>query len=165
MQPFMGNLVQDKALRQKGVTGLVEFNLGEFARAGGSYLVSKSDFLKNQIVAGQTKIGLGKGHSVLAELGEVQKTPVNTGKVDRHLYAFTQGQFRARRGLWGIMTIEMLEANKLTSAYVYRLGPGVQYFPMQRLELRADAYNTYRITEDESAPSTWDLTAQVHLWL
>lgn len=165
VQPFVGNMVQDAELRQKGVTSQAEVTLGEFARAGASVLSSSSDYLQTLMYAAHTRVGVGKGHSIMAEVGEVARTPVASDVTTRSRYVFTQTHVRARRGLWGLLTLEALKPDVDVEAQIYRIGPGLQFFPFQRLELRADAYNTHRQAKGAPATESWDLAAQFHVWL
>lgn len=166
IQPFIGNLVQDKDLRQKGVTSQVEFTLSDTARAGASVLSSQSDYLNEFMYSTHGRVGIGKGNSILAEVGEVDRTPKTSGaETLRSQYVFTQTHLRARRGLWALLSVEALKADKDVDAKTVRIGPGVQFFPFQRLEVRTDAYHTESSSPGTDTTKTWDLTAQMHVWL
>ena len=49
--------------------------------------------------------------------------------------------------------------------YTIRWGPGVQYFPFQRLELRFDLYNTRNFSTEASTKDNWMYLFQTHVWL
>src|SRR5690606_1580677 len=110
------------------------------------------------------KIGVGKGSALLIEVGETTKTQINGDSETKSRYALTQGYFQARRGTYGIMTIEYYKQNVERQSHVMRFGPGFQYFPFPRLELRADIYNTRIFSDSLVTDDTWDLTGQMHLW-
>lgn len=164
VQPFLGNLVQDKDLRQKGVSGLFEALAGETARIGVSALQSNSDYRSILAYAAHARLGIGKGNSVLAEIGKADSA-ISAG--DKHTvtnYGFVQGHWMIRRGLLPLLTLER-QQKKGNIGYTYRVGPGLQFFPLQRIELRTDAYRTIRVLEDTSVKSSTDITCQLHLWL
>lgn len=161
---FVGNLAQDAQLRQVGASAKFEYDVASKIRVGASVLSSKSDFLENYINAFHMKMGVGKGSALLVELGETTKTQVEGSQETKSRYALTQGYFQASRGSYGIMTIEYYKQNLDKQSYVMRFGPGVQYFPFPRVELRADIYNTRIFSDTLVSEDTWDLTGQLHLW-
>ncbi len=161
---FVGNLAQDAELRQVGASAKFEYDVAEKIRIGASVLSSKSDFLKNYINAFHMKMGVGKGSALLVELGETTKTQIEGSQETKSRYALTQGYFQARRGTYGIMTVEYYKQNLDKQSYVMRFGPGIQYFPFPRVELRADFYNTRIFSDTLVSEDTWDLTGQLHLW-
>lgn len=161
---FVGNLAQDAELRQVGASAKFEYDVASKIRVGASALSSKSDFLERYINAFHMKMGVGKGSALLVELGEGTKTQVSGGQETKSRYALTQGYFQARRGTYGIMTIEYFKQNLDKESYVMRFGPGLQYFPFPRVELRADIYNTRIFSDSLVSDDTWDLTGQLHLW-
>jgi len=61
--------------------------------------------------------------------------------------------------------IEYAKANLDDENYIVRWGPGIQYLPAQRIELRGDIYNTRVFGPEASAPDSWTLLLQTHLWL
>lgn len=161
---FVGNLAQDKEFRQVGFSAKAEYDASSKARLGVSVLSSKSDFLETYVNAFHAKLGVGKGSALLIEVGETTKTNVDTSSETKSRYALTQGYFQARRGTYGIMTIEYFKQNLEKQNYIMRFGPGIQYFPMPRVELRADIYNSRIFSDALVTDDTWDLTGQLHLW-
>lgn len=161
---FIGNLVQDKDLRQKGGSGKFEYHLTPRIKPGFSILSSKSDYFSNQLFSLHSKIGLSKGSSLMVELGNkstenlISKTEVDT------VFGFLQNHILLRRGLYFIMTSEYLKQDAETEKETYRLGPGVQFFPFQGVELRADIYNSKSYDPNSATSDSWDFTSQVHLW-
>jgi hypothetical protein len=165
VQPFIGNLVQDEDLRQKGVTTQIEFAAADKTRIGLSGLTSTSEYLDTLLYAGHARIGIGQGNSILTEIGQAEKTvKVNDVKTTSR-YVMTQGHLHFRRGLWGLLTVENLKPNIDSGSTINRIGPGVQFFPFQRLEIRGDVYKTYRKTTGQPATDSIDLATQLHIWL
>ncbi|MFZ4713144.1 MAG: hypothetical protein ACOYL6_05520 [Bacteriovoracaceae bacterium] len=161
---FIGNLNQDSNLRQKGASTIFEYTLFKNFRPGVSYLNSKSTFSKNNITALHGRIGVGKGSSLMIELGATNKESIITTKKIKSRYLFMQNHLNLMRGLFFVNTAEYYRGSVSSQDYVVRLGPGIQFFPMQRLELRADFYNTRSFNQNTASDDTWDLTAQAHLW-
>ncbi|PIP88583.1 MAG: hypothetical protein COW01_13670 [Bdellovibrionales bacterium CG12_big_fil_rev_8_21_14_0_65_38_15] len=161
---FMGNLAQDAQLRQVGASAKFEYDVASKVRVGASVLSSKSDFLETYLNAFHAKVGVGKGSALLIELGEATKTQVAGAQEIKSRYTLTQGYFQVRRGTYGIMNVEYFNQNIDNQSYVMRFGPGIQYFPVPRIELRADIYNTRIFSDSLVSEDTWDLTGQLHLW-
>lgn len=164
LNAFVGNLSQDAELRQVGGSAKFEYDVASKVRLGASVLSSKSDFLETYINAFHGKIGVGKGSALMIEIGETTKTQVSGGSETKSRYALTQGYFQARRGTYGIMTMEYFKQNLERESYVMRFGPGIQYFPFPRVEIRADIYNSRIFSDALVSEDTWDLTGQLHLW-
>lgn len=161
---FVGNFSQDAQLRQVGASAKFEYDVASKVRIGASVLSSESDFLKNYINSFHGKIGIGKGSALLIEIGETTKTQTAANRETKSRYTLTQGYFQTSRGAYGIMTIEYYKQNLDRESYVMRFGPGFQYFPVPRVELRADIYNTRIFSDTLVSDDTWDLTGQLHLW-
>lgn len=162
LQAFIGNLVQDSELRQKGVTGQVEYALNETTRLGTSLQVSSSSLQDINMYAFHLRKGAGKGNSVLFELGQVNKDTVGIGK-QQSTYLFLQNHISLRRGLWTILTAEAVKPNSDFSDYILRFGPGLQWFPTQRVEIRTDIYNS-KTYGSSSLTDEWYIASQLHLW-
>jgi hypothetical protein len=159
---FVGNLVQDSDLRQRGVSGQAEYSLGKFSRVGVSMMSSVSDYRDVNATALQYRTGFGKGNSLMLELGRT-KNQVQGQDVKVGHYLFLQNHYNFRRGLFGIMTVEGSQPDREDPDHKVRFGPGVQWFPMQRVELRADIYNT-KSYGTGSVSDTWYMASQIHLW-
>ena len=164
LNAFVGNLSQDAELRQVGGSAKFEYDVASKMRIGASVLSSKSDFLEMYVNAFHGKFGVGKGSALMVEIGETTKTQVSGGSETKSRYALTQGYFQARRGTYGIMTMEYFKQNLERESYVMRFGPGIQYFPFPRVEIRADIYNSRIFSDALVSEDTWDLTGQLHLW-
>lgn len=165
VQPFIGNLVQDEDLRQKGVTTQIEVAAGDTVRLGVSGLTSTSEYLDTLIYAGHGRFGIGQGNSILTEVGQVTKAIKANDAETKSQYSMTQGHLHIRRGLWALLTLESLRPDTNDSAKIYRVGPGLQFFPFQRLEIRGDVYKTIRKAGGQSASDSIDLATQLHIWL
>lgn len=163
VQPFIGNLVQDESLRQKGVTTMFELTGSDRFRYGASFLSSSSEFVDTLMYSAHSRLGFAKASSLLFELGEVERSQSDQNTKSRYL--FTQTHLDITQGLWALTTIETLQANIDNEAYSLRIGPGVQYFPIPKLELRSDIYWTQRVSEESPTTTQLDVTAQVHVWL
>lgn len=163
VQPFIGNFVQEPSLRQKGATVQVGVMTAETTRLGASFAKSASDFLAMTMYSVDARSGFGKGNSLLFEVGQVQTQPQGGAKnIDR--YIFLQSQWLVRKGLYPILTAEMLQPNIYQSDQTFRFGPGIQYFPIYRVELRADLYDTRIRSAAGYSDDTWVVTGQAHLW-
>lgn len=163
LQPFVGNMVQEADLRQKGGTVQVGRMIGQSTRIGGSYLQSSSEFLKTMMYSIDLRAGFGESNSLMLELGQVENSPKSRDKTTGR-YVLLQNQWRLRRGLSSILTAEMLQPNIKESGEIYRLGPGIQYFPINRVELRADIYDTRQRSSAAYTDDSWMITGQVHVW-
>jgi hypothetical protein len=162
LQPFAGNLVQENNLRQKGGATQIGWMTGETTRLGASLAVSSSEVLAMTEYSIDVRSGFDKGNSLLLEVGQVASTPKGgTQSTDR--YVFLQNQWLLRRGLSTILTAEMFQPDIKVSGETYRFGPGIQYIPIQRVELRADIYDTREHSPSYSDDS-WAVTGQLHLW-
>ncbi len=165
LHAFVGNLYQDSDLRQKGASGMFEYELAQNFRLGGSLLASSGTFRSRQIAAVHARLGVGGGSSVLAELGILRNNPAGLRASVGDIF-FLQTQTRLARGLFMLMTFEQFAADYQTAGTRnYRVGPSVDWFPFQRLELRVDFLGT-RITGVPSLnQDIYTVQSQVHLWL
>lgn len=159
---FLGNYAQDEELRQVGNSLKADYVIAHKATIGASVLSSKSEFLQTYANALHFKTAVGKGSAFLAEVGQVSKKAIDGSIEENNDYAFGQAYLKSTRGVFIINSIEYLKQSD--GSYRYRLGPGVQMFPAQRVELRVELYNTRNITKKNSTKDTWDFLGQVHLW-
>lgn len=163
---FVGSLFQEATLRQKGGSFIVEYEPALKVRVGASALSSKNKYLQEFMNSLHLRIGFGEGASIISELGQISKKPINSD-VEKTVgvYNFTQAQLNLRRGLNLLTTYEYYRSNILKSVTTnYRLGLGLQYFPVQRIELRFDLVNTRSFAVASVVPDRWDLMSQLHLW-
>ncbi len=164
VQPFAGNLAQkNEKLRQAGATTQFGFATGEHSRVGGSLLHSTSQYLTENMYSFDARSGFGKGHSLLFEAGQADRIPKGSEKISSR-YVFMQNQWLIGSGLFTLLTVEAMIPDTKVAAETYRFGPGIQWFPIYRMELRADVYNTRQHAAAAYSDDTWTVTAQVHLW-
>jgi hypothetical protein len=162
--PFIGNLAQKEDLRQKGVSVMAEYGVVERWRLGLSVLTSASEHVKMNMLALHSRLGFMKHHSLLSEFGSVQKTSVGLKTQNNGGYTFQQAHFWLRRGLYALLTAESVRSDMAKEAGQHRLGPGLQFYPMQRVELRADVFYTMPYAQGLDLDPRTDLMAQMHLW-
>ncbi len=164
MNVFVGNLTQDTELRMKGWAGTFEYTLLEKNRLGLSILTQGNDFLDVNAFAAHARSGLDNGSSLIFEVGRVQKKPKLVAGDKTEYYANFQNHIKATRGVYLLNSVEYYK-NASDKSYRVRFGPSVQYFPMSKVELRLDLYNTRNFNQEISVKDRWDLMAQIHLWL
>lgn len=162
---FAGNLTQQEELRMKGGSLSLERTVFDIHRLGASFMSSKNNFQELLSYSGHARLNLKDGSAVLAELGQVDRKTEN-GSDDRTMrYGLMQTYLRPFRGLYFLTNIEYFKRNVDESDYTVRWGPGVQYFPIQRIELRFDAYNTRNFAPKASTRDSWMYLVQTHIWL
>jgi hypothetical protein len=161
---FVGNLAQDANLRQQGISALTEFELAEKFRLGGSVLASSNEFLGLGLAAIHARIGAGKGSSIMAELGAINRKPLNKSQATG-AYGFVQNLIRTGRGFHFLTTFEYYteEIQNLKTRQL-RFTPGFMYFPAQRIEVRIEAANSRYYDPDSVQKDRWDIMSQLHLW-
>ena len=159
---FIGNPVQDDKLRQKGLSVKADYVIAHKATIGASVLTSKNEYMKQFMTAFHTKSAVGKGSSVLLEVGMVKKQAVAGTKESTDFYGYGQSYLNISRGVFLINSLEFYEnSNKDLNM---KAGPGIQIFPSQKLEFRFELYNTRVISSDQSSEDKWDLLSQIHMW-
>lgn len=161
---FQGNMSQDKDLRQQGFSGTFEKTIFDLHRLGFSFLKSKNDYLDMSSFALHGRFNLKEGSSLLFEAGQTSLAPSNGEKTSSH-YGLLQTSLRPFRGVYFLTNVEYLKRDIELDSYTVRWGPALQYFPMQRLELRLDVYNTRNFTPDASTKDSWMYLVQTHVWL
>lgn len=161
---FMGNLQQDQDLRQVGGSTTFEYTIGPMTRIGASLLSSKSDYVADSATAIHSRIGFGKGSSVMLEIGDTKRQAVEGDKGYNSRYYFMQNQISLRRGLYFNYALEWFIPDVEENAKSLRLGPGIQWMPGQRVEFRFDLYNSRAFNPNGVAEDTWDFAGQIHLW-
>ncbi|TNF30323.1 MAG: hypothetical protein EP319_05625 [Deltaproteobacteria bacterium] len=160
---FVGNMVQDADIRQKGFSTKIDYIVSHKSSLGVSYLNSQSEFLKNYAAAIHYMGTVGKGSSVLLEMGQNVKTAVlDSTDETKTVYGLGQNYIRASRGFYLLNSIEYMKEQ--TGEYRLRFGPGIQIFPLQRWEARFEIYNTRNFSDESSTKDTWDLLMQIHTW-
>lgn len=163
LDAFVGNLANDKDIRMKGFSGIFEKTVLENHRLGASFLSQKNSYLKMSSVSVHSRSKISHGTSVLFELGRADKTPLATTAKRQEYFSLLQNHIRTFRGLYLLNSMEYYK-NSLDKSYRVRFGPGLQYFPFTKLELRADLYNTRNFNQEAASKDRWDLLMQVHAW-
>mgnify|MGYP005685164455 CR=1 FL=1 len=161
---FVGNLTQDADLRMKGFAGTFEYTLLEKNRIGLSAMSEGNDYMDLTAFAAHIRSGIGNGSSLMFEIGKVDKKPKLVSGDKTEYYANFQNHIKATRGVYLLNSVEYYK-NDADKSYRVRFGPSIQYFPMSKVELRADLYNTRNFNQQISTKDRWDLMAQIHLWL
>lgn len=161
---FLGNLGNEKDIQSKGVSGTFEFTAFDKNRFGASFLKQKNDYLDMTASAIHSRSELVHGTSLLFELGLVNKKSIATGYSKKEYYTLLQNHINTARGFFILNSVEYYK-NSQDKTYKVRFGPGLQYFPIAKLETRIDLYNTRNFNDSSSSKDRWDLLAQIHIWL
>ncbi len=164
IEAFAGNLFQTSDLRQKGASTMVEYDVAEKFRIGGSALYSKNNYLQLGMGAFHSRLGIGKGSSFIFELGAINKKPTD-GTATTNPYGLFQSLLNLGKGFYFLNTMEYDTADfpKLKTRFM-RFTPGIQYFPAQRIEVRVEAMNSRAFDPDGIRRDTWDILSQLHLY-
>lgn len=163
---FMGNMTQKAGVRQKGASIRAEYFWGDSFVLGGSFLTSSSSFLEQSLASLHTKFSPSKHSSIMGEIGfGTKKGKGRKENDDKNTFFFSQHHLRIKRGLYYFTTLEYYKSQLNKDASNVRFGPGLQYFPLQKVELRfeiqnARSFSTKNVTED-----SWLFLGQVHIWL
>lgn len=161
---FIGNLSQEKDLRQKGFSSMFEYTLGENSRPGFSFLSSSNNYIKLNSASVHLRTGIGHGNSILFEVGKSsKKLKIGTAAETEEMFSFFQNYLMLTRGFFLLNSIEYYK-NISRNDYKIRFGPSLQYFPISKMEYRLDLYNTRIFDKSRSVPDSWSLLGQVHLW-
>ncbi|MBC7537567.1 MAG: hypothetical protein H7281_02005 [Bacteriovorax sp.] len=163
LNAFVGNLATKADVRTKGFAGTFEQTVFEKNRIGASFLSQKDDYLKTMATAIHSRSQITYGTSVMVELGRVDKKPVNGTLTRKEYYALLQNHIKTHRGLYFLNSVEYFKSS-LDKNYRVRFGPGLQYYPFSKLELRADVYNTRNFNQEANSRDRWDLLMQIHAW-
>ena len=163
LDAFVGNLTNKADIRMKGFSGTFEQTVFEKNRLGASVLSQKNDYLKMLAMAVHSRSQITHGTSVLFELGKVDKTPTNGTDKRTEYYSLLQNHIRTTRGFYLLNSVEYFKSS-LDRSYRVRFGPGLQYYPFSKLELRADLYNTRNFNQEATSKDRWDLLFQLHAW-
>lgn len=162
---FVGDLnLQNEDEREKGYSGILEWGVTSQNRLGVSYQASELGNSQQQVIALHDRIGLGKGHSVMGELGQITRT-IGSAESQEFLYGLMQTHLMVTRGLWLTGTFDYFKSNVNTTSETLSAGPGIQWFPRQKVEFRLDIYNRRVFQENLATQDSWQALAQVHLWL
>lgn len=163
---FMGNLSQDKDLRQVGFAATYEYYLDKMFTVGASALSSSSDYKAEQRYAFMSRLGFTKGKSFLFELGlynNDSKTSVE--KSNKGYYSFLQGLILLNQGYNFMTTFQTFkpQIDSSSGSETNSLSFGFLMFPIQRTEVRLEVVNVRTVAQENTSPDQWNLQTQVHL--
>jgi len=164
VQYFLGNLSQESNIRPSGITGQFEYSINNVNRIGASFLTQSNSFVSKTMYAAHLRSGIDKGSSIMAEAGMISKE-FDSGKSVDSTYLFLQNHMLIRKGLFSIVTFEYYKPDSEVENKILKIGPAIQYFPINGLEVRADIYNLKSISSENYSDDTWTFAGQVHLWL
>ena len=177
-QYIIGDREKKPEEHTEGHAAMVEYNFSETIRLGTSFLIEKNTELEqsSSLFALFSKIQVGKGSSILAELGTCTsdylsgcRDSADTDKQVSGVYSYLQSSVNLRRGLFFTTTLQTQKVDNSQNTEVYRFGPGIQWFPIQRLEFRfdLDGQKTYADTplDGGSQEESWNFLGQLHIWL
>ncbi len=157
---------KDEDLHDKGYSGILEWGVTPRQRLGISYMNGKTNALGKTSMAIHDRIGFGKGHAIMAELGQIVNDPlIGSGDSTTSRYALAQTHLMWWRGMWVQTTLDYFRSDTSKDEEFFGVGPGLQWFPRQKTELRLDVINRRSFSETTANKDTWQLLAQVHLWL
>lgn len=162
---YIGNFSQDSDLRMKGVSTMWEKTVSKIHRVGASFLTQKNDYSSLTSYAVHGRFNIKDGSALLAELGQAAKTTDNNQDEGTSRYGLLQTSVRPFRGFYLLANVDYLKQDIKKSDYTVRWGPALQYFPIQRLEFRADIYDTRNFSSTTTNKDTWMYLLQTHIWL
>lgn len=162
---FLGNMNQPADLRQKGISGLYEIEVGEKRAAGVSLMTSRNNYVNWNRLGVHYKQGFGEGTSLIGEFGLLENTGLGTDTTKRlGSYFFSQSLIRLIRGYHLMMQFEHYnEEFKAESPDLYRWAAGFLVYPLPRLEARVMIQNQRGISQLDFVDDTWNLQGQVHV--
>ena len=165
LQYFLGDFEKVEEARSSGFAGKYEHSVTSNSRLGVSYLNStNNNDDETSAYALIAKMGIGKGSSLMYEFGQKVNTISSTGLSTTSQYMFLQKHFYVKRGLYILMTYEQFVADTSGAAESHRISPGIQWFPIQRVEIRADLTNSKQYETNVATNDSWAFLGQVHLW-
>ena len=150
-----------------GISSTFEYSLGKNWRLGVSYLneTEKESETKYDAKAFHFRTRVGENSSVMFEYGLVD-TEVKNSDPTTAQYIYLQSHMYLKRGLFFVTTYDQIVNDIEEYNETHRFGPGIQWYPLQRFEFRADILTSksYSSTTGASRDS-WQFLGQVHLWL
>ncbi len=162
---FVGNLLRDEIDRLSGASTTVEYEVKEKLTVGVSALVGSTQVKKQTLLGAHSRIGVGKGSSLMGEAGINRLEPKNA-EASNGGYAIVVGTTRITRGLDFESQLEMYkESLQDASPEKYRYSFGLIYFPFQRAELRLSAVDARSLSPSEVKGDSWAVLSQWHLSL
>jgi len=163
-QVFDGDKEIKEEEQTQGFTTSFEYNISKTTRIGTSLMQENlaNDDIQN-VKALFIKMKVGEASSIMAEVGQNDKE-LNAGGERTSRYSFLQNHMYISRGFYALFNFEYLNQDIDEDTVLYKVGPGIQYYPWQRVELRVDLSNTKTYGAAVNTEDRWDLLSQIHLW-
>ncbi len=163
---FLGNMGQEKELRQLGFAATGEYYLDKTFAAGGSVLMSENDYKIEKRYAFLSRLGFAKGKGFLFELGvydNYSRTTVE--RSNRGYYNFLQGIISLSQGYNFMTTFQTFkpELSSSTGSETNQLAMGFMMFPWKKTEMRIELVNVRSIAQENTSPDQWNLQSQVYV--
>ena len=162
---FLGDMNEEAANRQKGFSFMTEYSLGEKARVGVSYLNQATEAAKQSIYALHSRVGVGEGAAILAEVGMHQDELNVAPEPTKGLYGYLQTNVPIVRGYNFYTQAEYYKLQKDTASESFKYGVGLLVWPIQKVEYRLLASDTRSWSPTQGTKDNWVLQAQLHLSL
>jgi hypothetical protein len=162
---FIGNFNQDSPYRMKGASTMWERTVFKAHRLGASFMTQKNDFLSMNSYSVHGRFNFREGSALLAELGETHRTSHDNTAAANSRFGLLQGSVRPWRGVYFLTNVDYQRVDLNQSNYTVRWGPALQYFPIQRVELRTDVYDTRNFAPNTASKDSWTYLLQTHIWL
>lgn len=163
---FVGNMNQEKDLRQVGGSLMWEYYLDKTYTVGASFLQSQNDYKSENRYAVHTRLGFAKGKSFMFEAGLFDNTSkTSVDKSNKGYYTFLEGLIGLEKGYNFLTTYQTFKPNRDSSSSneTNRLSLGFLLFPWQRTELRFELVNVRSVAAQNTSPDQWNLQNQVHI--
>jgi hypothetical protein len=165
---FVGNLLQQEDLRQKGASIMGEYEVAEKNRLGMSFILFNTTFSDAKRLAVHDRWGIpnSKGSSIIVEAGLKEDKDVATGVVRQGNYGLIEAVVRLTRGYNILTSVERYQdENKFSSLDNQKWTFGLLTFPTQRVEIRLTGVQTKGFSTAQAADDNWSLQGQLHVSL
>ena len=163
---FLGNFSQEENLRAKGISGLFEYSLTDRITFGTSALTQANYYVDESRFGLSSRIGFGKGRSLIAEFGQYK----NLGKLGYVVndtdgyYLFLQSLVSFSKGYNYLFSFQNYRPNTAETSFEFtKLSLGFLFFPLQRTEIRTEIVNIRTVAQQNTSPDTWNLLTQLHI--
>lgn len=164
-QIYIGDQEKVEESRTEGFTTKFEYSVTDNTRMGLSFL-RDTDFNDNEKTAYAfiNKMRIGKGSSLMYELGQVVTQLATGDEPTTEQYMLLQNHIYLTRGLYFMMTYQQYIDDTSGASENHVIAPGIQWFPMQRVEIRFDLQNRKSYSTGFALEDTWTYLGQLHLW-
>jgi hypothetical protein len=160
---FLGNLVQEKELRQEG--GLLRYSYfsNSSLKSSLSLWASKSKFVEESAISIDFIVPSNFG-SLIGEFGTTQKNAITIIKKEIDSYLYLAGRSLLNKGYYLRVGFEVRQ-NETTSDLDFKktIGIEINHRHNSQLEFRLDAKKGYG--DKTTSPEFWDLLVLYHFWL